>query len=91
MNKQKFNDQEIVNCMLISLKHLKAMYNYFSEEAGTPELFQEANRLYEEVTTLQREIYDYMIEENWMQIEAQTASKIEKAYKPLKKKAAEIE
>ena len=81
-----FTDEQIINCALVSLKHLRIMYAYFAEEAGTPECFQTANELFEEVTQMQRNTYDLMIEQNWMSVQAQTASAIEKSHKQLKTK-----
>lgn len=85
-----FTDEQIINCALISLKHLRIMYAYFSEEAGTPELFDTANELFEEVTQMQRSTYDLMIEQGWMSVQAQTSSSIEKSVKQLKNKISEM-
>ena len=86
----KFNDEQIINRALVSLKHLRMMYAYFAEEAGTPECFQTANELFEEVTQMQRNTYDLMIEQGWMTVQAQTASAIEKSHKQLKTKISEM-
>ncbi len=88
---QTNQDQDIINSMLISLKHLKALYNTFSQEAGTEALYEQANSIYEEISSLQRETYDFMVDQNWMQIEAQTASKIDKSAKKLKKQVTDME
>ena len=85
-----FTDEQIINFALVSLKHLRIMYAYFAEEAGTPECFQTANELFEEVTQMQRNTYDLMIEQNWMSVQAQTASAIEKSHKQLKTKINEM-
>ena len=83
---QTYDDQEIINNLLISLKHMKALLNTFTQEAGTPELYSEISTMYDTVSTMQREVYDFMVEENWMQVESQTQSKIDKSYKQLSKK-----
>ena len=85
-----FTDEQIINCALISLKHLRIMYAYLTEEAGTPELFEVVNELMEEVTQMQRETYDLMVEEGWMTPQAQTTSNIEKAYQQLKSVVEEM-
>lgn len=85
-----YNDEQIVNNLLISLKHLKSFYNTFSQECGTNELYKEVNKIYQEISTMQRQTYDLLINENWMQIEAQTATKIEKAASKCSKKLNEL-
>lgn len=85
-----FTDEQIINCTLISLKHLRIMYAYFAEEAGTPQLFETANELFEEVTQMQRSTYDLMIEQGWMNVQGQTASTIGKSAKQLKNKINEM-
>lgn len=77
-------DEQIINCALISLKHYRIMLAYFSEEAGTPELFNEANELFEDATQMQRACYEKMIDEGWMSVTAQTDSEIQKAYQKMK-------
>lgn len=79
-----FTDEQIMNCTLMSLKHLRIMYTYLTEEAGTPEFFEIADKCMQEITTLQRNTYDCMVEEGWMTPQAQTTSNIDKAYKQLK-------
>ncbi|MGN1343132.1 MAG: spore coat protein, partial [Traorella sp.] len=69
---------------------LRIMYTYMCEEASTPELFEIANELMEEVTQMQRETYDLMVEQGWMTPQAQTVSNIEKAYQQLKKVVEEM-
>lgn len=86
----KFTDEQIINCTLVTLKHLRIMYAYFAEEAGTPELFETANELFEDVTQMQRSTYDLMIEQGWMSVQAQTASTIEKSAQQLKNKINEM-
>lgn len=85
-----FKDEQIINCTLISLKHLRIMAAYFAEEAGTNELFNEANTLFEDITQMQRATYDKMIEEGFMSVEPQTKQAIEKAYKKVQKMIEEM-
>ena len=54
-----FTDEQIMNCTLMSLKHLRIMYTYLTEEAGTPEFFEVADECMQEITTLQRNTYLY--------------------------------
>ena len=80
----EFTNEQIMNCTLLSLKHLRIMYTYLTEEAGTPEFFEITDECMQEITTLQRNTYDYMVEEGWMTPQEQTSANIDKAYKQLK-------
>lgn len=87
---QQNKDQDVINSMLISLKHLKALFNTFSQEAGTRELYEKVDSIYQTISELQRETYDFMIEQNWMQVEAQAEAKIDKAAKKLQKQVSSM-
>lgn len=87
---QQNKDQDIINCMLISLKHLKSLFNTFSQEAGTSELYECVHSIYEAISELQRETYDFMVEQNFMQVETQSEAKIEKAVKKLQKQVSSM-
>lgn len=90
MMAQENKDQDVINSMLISLKHLKALFNTFSQEAGTCELYEKVDMIYQSISELQRETYDFMIEQNWMQVEAQAEAKIDKAAKKLQKQVSSM-
>lgn len=85
-----YQDSEIINSALISLKHLRVMYTYFTEEAGTPELYKKANQLFSEVSEMQRNTYQFMIDEKMMTVSPQTKTNIEKSAKQLNKKVSEL-
>lgn len=86
-----FTDQEIVNCALLSLKHLRIMAAYATEEAGTEELFKKENELFKALSSLQRSAYDFMVKEGWTKVTAQNAQAIEKCAKQLRKKVNELD
>lgn len=87
----QFPEKEIVNCALISLKHMRLLCNNFAQEAGTKELFVLANELYEEIGDMQRETYQFMLDENWLSVSAQTSSAIQKSASQLRTLANSIE
>ena len=80
----KFNDEQMINSTLLSLKYLRIMYTYFTEEAGTPELFSKANQLLSEVTEMQRATYDLMVEKGFINVTFETSNKIQTTYDQLK-------
>ena len=87
----QFPEKEIVNCALISLKHMRLLCNNFAQEAGTNELFMIANELYEEIGNMQRETYQFMLDESWLTVSPQTASAIQKSASNLRTLADSIE
>ena len=66
------------------------MAAYMTEEAGTDELFQKEAEVFDTLTQLQRDTYDFMIDQNWMTVSAQTQSMIDKSAKQLRKKVDEL-
>lgn len=86
----QFKDQDIVNCALLSLKHLRIMAAYMTEESGTDELFQKEIQVLDTLTQLQRDTYDFMIDNNWMSVSFQTKSSVDKTAKQLRKKVDEL-
>ena len=86
----QFNDEQIINCALLSLKHLRIMYTYFTEEAGTPELFSKADQLLSEITQMQRATYDLMIDQGFMSVTPESSNKIQTAYNQLKSTVEEM-
>lgn len=79
-------EQDIMQNLLISLKHLKSFFNTFSQEASNDDVLKKVDTAYDEISTLQRKSYDLMVELNYMQIQNQTQSAIEKEYKKYENK-----
>lgn len=73
-------EQDVMQNLLISLKHLKAFFNTFSQEASCDEVLQVVDAAYTEISDLQRAAFDLMIQKGWMKLQYQTASAIEKEY-----------
>lgn len=90
MKSSNYTEKDITTNLLCSLKHLKALYSYFAQEASCTPLFDVISELYDEITQLQRNTYDIMIEENWYSVQAQTTDKIKKAYTKYEKAKSEL-
>ena len=82
-NKDIYDDQQICENLLVTLKHMKAEYNTFTQEASNPKLYQEIYDLYDDVSSLQRDVFTIMEEQGWVKLAADTKKNIEKAYKKL--------
>ena len=60
MAKSKYADKEIATNLLVTLKHMKAELNLFTQEASNEELFQEINQVYTQISDVQREVFQMM-------------------------------
>ncbi|NBK97003.1 MAG: spore coat protein [Erysipelotrichia bacterium] len=80
-------EQDILLNLLISLKHLKAFFNTFSQEASNDTVLEKANNAYDEISTLQRDCYSLMVDLGYMKISNQTQAAIEKEYKKYENKS----
>ena len=60
MAKSKYADKEIATSLLVTLKHMKAELNLFTQEASNEELFQEINQVYTQISDVQREVFQMM-------------------------------
>ena len=79
-------EQDILQNLLISLKHLKSFFNTFSQEASNEDVLEKVDNAYTEISTLQRNCYDLMLSLGYMKMSNQTQSAIEKEYQKYKDK-----
>ena len=82
-------DQDILLNTLISLKHLKAFFATFQQEANEESVRTCVDSAYEEIMRLQREVYDMMIDKSFMKVSYQTQSAVDKEYKKYENKTCE--
>lgn len=78
--KKGYSDKDIATNLLVTLKHMKAELNLFTQEASNPELYSEINQVYVCVSDLQREVFEMMCGQGWYVMEADSAKNISKAY-----------
>lgn len=86
----KYGDKDIATNLLVTLKHMKAEVNTFSQEASNEELYQIVDQVYDCVSTLQREVYEMMCAQGWYKMTADSASSISKAYTKFAKSKSEL-
>lgn len=80
MSKCNYKEKEISTNLLISLKHLKAEFNTFTQEAGSDALYDSIMDLYTSVSTMQRDVFNMMCNQNWYIMKTDTPANISKAY-----------
>lgn len=79
-----YNDEYICKSILISLKHMKSLYNTFLQEASNDELYDIVFESYQNISTLQRNLYNLLVEKEWLCIESEKRSNIKAAFDTLK-------
>lgn len=83
MAKPAYDDKTIATNLLINLKHMKSLFNTFSQETSNESLYSEIDSLYEEVSSMQRCLFDLMSEQGWYKMQAEEKTKVSKAYTKL--------
>lgn len=77
---KSYSEKDISTNLLVTLKHMKAEYNTFSQEASNADLYQEIDALYECISQLQRDVFEMMSSQGWYKMSSDTAANISKAY-----------
>lgn len=85
-----YADKEIATNLLVTLKHMKSELNIFTQEASNEELFQEIDQAYQQLSALQREVFQMMCAQGWYKMKSDTKDSISKAYKKFSDSESEL-
>ena len=85
-----FNDEDILNDLQTSLKHLSTMYGTLNQEASHKELVDKIETLSKEVSRLARDSFNLMFENGWYCLEKQEEQKLNEEYNKFSQKLGEI-
>lgn len=83
MAKPTYDDKAIATNLLINLKHMKSLFNTFTQESSNESLYSEIDALYDEVSTMQRNLFELMSKQGWYKMQAEEKTKVSKAYTKL--------
>ena len=72
----KMNDKDYINSVLSSLKEMSKNYVVALTEASNEKLFQTYNNIFNELISLQREVYQLMFRKGWYVLETVQTQKI---------------
>lgn len=89
-NVNSFNDEDILNDVLISLKHLSTMYGTLGHEASNATLSNQVDTLNKGVSKLGRDAFNLMFEKGWYCLERETPQKLNEEYNKFTQKQTEI-
>lgn len=72
-------EKDIAMNALLACRHMADLLHTFGCEASS-DITADVKAAYDAVTTLQHDTYDMMVKNEWMKVEYETKSKLEKAY-----------
>ena len=87
---QNYSEKDIATNLLVTLKHMKAEYNTFTQEASNESLYEEIKQLYDCISTQQRNVYEMMSSQGWYQMKPDSAKNISKAYTKFSNSESEL-
>ena len=88
---KKLNDEDILNDILISMKHLVSSYAIGLNEASNKNIYKLFSSLLNNSSKLQAELFDMSFKKGWYTIETAEDKKIDNAYKKYNNSLKDIE
>jgi len=85
-----FNEEDILQDVLASMKHLSTIYGTLSQEASNAHLLKKIEPLAKQVAKMARDSFNLMFKKGWYTLEAQVPKKIEEEYNKFKKKGQSL-
>ena len=77
------NDKDYINCLLCSLKELAKNYTIAMTEASNESLYNVIKQSFDNIISLQREVYEVMFRKGWYILEKEDLNKISTKYNTL--------
>lgn len=87
---KSYGDKDIATNLLVTLKHMKAEYNIFTQEASNDSLFTEIDAIYECISQQQRDVFNMMSAQGWYKMTADSTKNISKAYTKFSNSESEL-
>ena len=79
----KLNDKDYATALLSCLKEMVKNYSVSLTEASNEILYNEYKTMFDEYTSLQREVYELMFRKGWYSLEKAETQKIDSKYQML--------
>ena len=77
------NDKDYLTCLLTILKEMSKNYSTAMTEASNEHLYKSYHSIFNEVSKLQREVYELMFQNGWYSLEKKDKTKINEKYNML--------
>ena len=79
----QMNDKDYINSVLSSLKEMSKNYNTAMTEASNEVLYEEYFNMFNNISKLQRDVYEVMFQKGWYSLEEASENKINQKYNML--------
>lgn len=89
-DENSFNDEDILQDVLISLKHLSTEYGLLKEEASHKGLVSKIDPIAKEISQMARDSFNLMFEKGWYVLEKQTPQKLNEEYNKFNQKLGQL-
>lgn len=84
------NDKDYITCLNSCLKEMTKNYALAMTEASNEKLFQIYKNIFIELSSLQREVYEFMFKNGWYVLEETPAQKIMEKFNTLNQEYQDI-
>ena len=84
------NDKDYINCLLSSLKELVKNYATALTEASNENLYNVYKAMFDNYTSLQREVYEIMFRKGWYSLEKAETKKISSKIQMLQQEITDL-
>lgn len=85
------NDKDYLTCLLSCLKELSKNYAIAMTEASNESLYKSYKSTFENISTLEREVYELMFQNGWYSLEKAEMTKITEKYQTLLQEYQKLE
>lgn len=84
------NDKDYLNCLLSGLKEMTKNYTLAFTESSNEKLCTIYKNVFDEVSSLQREVYEIAFKKGWYTLEKAEAAKVQQKYQTLNKEFQDL-
>lgn len=80
---KELNDKDYINCLLSKLKEMTKNYSLALTEASNEVLYQKYKNIFDEVSQLQREVFELAFRNGWYTLEKAESQKVSNKFNTL--------
>ena len=84
------NDKDYMNSLLGTLKEMVKNYSVVLTEASNEHLYNEYKKMFDEYSSLQREVYEEMFRKGWYMLEIASEQKLDNKYQALNQEFTDL-
>ena len=86
----EMNDKDYLTCLQTALKEMSKNYATAMTEASNEHLYKSYLSIFNELSTLQRDVYKLMFQKGWYSLEITEQSKVNEKYNMLSKEYQDL-